>query len=132
MGRSAWKKILASATKLDLPILFVILSNKKSSKKGAQKTELCETARSAGVPCIPVDSCDAIALYRVTQESLGRMRGGDGPVLIESVSWRLEGTRGGNDDPLKHLKEFLLARKICDQAWFKQTDKTVQKRLFSK
>lgn len=132
MSRAMWRNVLASAAKLELPILFVLLAEKSARKSGAQRADLCNLARAAGVPGIPVDACDAIAVYRVTQESLGRMRGGDGPVLIESVSWRLEGARSGTDDPLKHLEEFLLAREICDPAWFKQTDKTVRKRLSSK
>ena len=130
--RAAWRRVLAPVAKLELPILFVALSQKGASKSGAERAELCNLARTAGVPGIPVDACDAVAVYRVVQESLGRMRGGDGPVLIESVSWRIEGARGGTEDPLKHLKEFLLARKICDQAWFKQTDKAVRKRLSQK
>jgi len=131
-SRATWRRVLASAAKLELPILFVVLSQKSVRKSGSERAVLCNLARTAGVPGIPVDACDAVAVYRVVQESLGRMRGGDGPVLIESVSWRLEGTRSGTDDPLEHLKEFLLARKICDQAWFKQTDKAVRKRLSQK
>jgi TPP-dependent pyruvate/acetoin dehydrogenase alpha subunit len=63
------------------------------------------------------------------QESLGRTRGGDGPVLIESVVWRPEGRRGDADDPLEHLRESLLARGICTPAWLQQARKAASGRL---
>jgi len=132
MTRAAWRRVLAPAAKLELPILFVVLARKGSRKKEAQRSAAYVVARAAGVPGIPVDACDAVALYRVTQESLGRTRGGDGPVLIESVGWNPESARGGHDDPLEHLKEFLLDRRICDRTWFDQADKTARKRLFHK
>lgn len=126
MAPSAWRRVLEPAQKLDLPIVFVVLARAGQRKKGAELTEVGKSARAAGVPAIPVDSCDAVALYRVTQESLGRTRSGDGPVLIESVSWRVKGTRDSVDDPLDHLKESLLARKICTDAWFEQLAKTTR------
>lgn len=129
---AAWRRVLAPAAKLDLPILFVVLHRKMQRKIGTERSEICNAARAAGVPGIAVDACDVIALYRVVQESLGRTRSGDGPVLIESVNWRIEGTRGGGDDPLEHLKQFLLARKICNPAWFEQAGKTTRKRVTSK
>jgi TPP-dependent pyruvate/acetoin dehydrogenase alpha subunit len=126
MAPSAWRRVLAPAQNLDLPIVFVVLARTGPRKKGAELTEVCKFARRVGVPAIPVDSCDAVALYRVTQESFGRTRSGDGPVLIESVSWRIKGTRDSVDDPLDHLKESLLARRICTDAWFGQLAKTTR------
>jgi len=125
MAPSAWRRILSPAQKLDLPIVFVVLA-RGAQKKGTELTEVCKSARAVGVPAIPVDSCDAVALYRVTQESLGRTRSGDGPILIESVSWRIKGNRDSVDDPLDHLKESLLARKICNDTWFEQLAKTTR------
>ena len=125
MAPSAWRRVLAPAQKLDLPIVFVVLA-RGPQKKGTELTEVCKSARAVGVPAIPVDSCDAVALYRVTQESLGRTRSGDGPVLIESVSWRIKGNRDSVDDPLDHLKESLLARKICTDTWFERLAKTTR------
>lgn len=126
MAPSAWRRVLVPAQKLELPIVFVVLARAGQPKKGAERTEVCKSARAVGVPAIPVDSCDAVALYRVTQESLGRTRSGDGPVLIESVSWQIKGNRDSVNDPLDHLKESLLARKICTDTWFEQLAKTTR------
>lgn len=131
LRKQAWRKVLDLAAKLELPLIFVVLPTVRISK-GDEQIVACEAARAAGVPGMPVDSCDAVALYRVVQESLGRTRGGDGPVLIECVGWRVEGRRGVLEDPLEHLKEALLARKICASAWFNQAAGAARRRLGAK
>lgn len=127
----AWRKVLGSAAKLELPIIFVVLDGAGSRKKNADFADVCDAAKAVGVPGIPVDACDAIALYRVTQESLGRTRGGDGPVLIESVHWAVNG-RGRSGDPLESLRETLLTRKISKATWFEETEKKARKQLKKK
>ncbi|WP_051979708.1 thiamine pyrophosphate-dependent enzyme [Edaphobacter aggregans] len=126
---AAWRRILGPAGELDLPVIFVVLPRTGAPKKGDETAELCGVARKVGVPGMPVDACDAVALYRVVQESLGRTRNGDGAVLIESIVWRPEGRRSGVDDPLEHLEESLLARRICTPAWFRQARKAADRRL---
>jgi TPP-dependent pyruvate/acetoin dehydrogenase alpha subunit len=75
---------------------------------------------------MPVDAGDAVALYRVAQESLGRTRAGDGPVLVECMSFR---AAGGAIDPLAQMKEFLLGRKVCTKAWLEVPGKRLQRRI---
>jgi TPP-dependent pyruvate/acetoin dehydrogenase alpha subunit len=117
VSNGTWRRVLALASKLELPIIFVVLpqgSGKKTKRKVAG--DLSALARSCGVPGIPVDAGDAVALYRVAQESLGRMRGGDGPVLVECVAFTAKGTRGVVD-PLVQMRGFLLGRRVCSEAW---------------
>lgn len=110
-----WKPILHSAAKLILPIIFVVLP---SSDKDLSPPGICVKARSAGVPGIPVDASDAVALYRVAQESIGRARGGDGPVLIECIAPQLVGQRPREmDDPIVHMKNFMIGRRVCSEHW---------------
>jgi TPP-dependent pyruvate/acetoin dehydrogenase alpha subunit len=124
-----WRRVLGPAAKLELPVIFVVLQQTRRTKSGGSVLAACH---AAGVPGMSVDTCDAVALYRVTQESLGRTRACDGPVLIECVAWRVEGKRGAPDDPLEHLKAFLLERKICTPAWFDRTHQAARRRLLSK
>jgi TPP-dependent pyruvate/acetoin dehydrogenase alpha subunit len=87
-------------------------------------------ARQWRVPGIPVDAADAVALYRVAQESLGRTRGGDGPVLIECVEYRAEGKGGRTPvDPLVQMRDFLLDRKVCTQAWLRGAGGRMRRRI---
>jgi len=128
-GREAtggvWRRTLTLAAKLDLPMIFVILPEGEGKSKNISRK-----ARSCGIPGIPVDANDAVALYRVTQESVGRTRGGDGPVVIECVIYRLKGKqRIPAPDPIAQMKEFLLARKVSDQAWMARVEESFRKRL---
>jgi TPP-dependent pyruvate/acetoin dehydrogenase alpha subunit len=120
----AWRRTLTLATKLDLPMIFVVLPERDIKSKNVSRK-----ARAFGVPGIPVDANDAVALYRVAQESIGRTRGGDGPVVIECVRYRLRGKQGAALDPIAQMKEFLVARKVGDEAWMDRVEEAFRKRL---
>jgi TPP-dependent pyruvate/acetoin dehydrogenase alpha subunit len=91
---------------------------------------LCAKTGAWGVPGIPVDAGDAVALYRVAQESMGRTRGGDGPVLIECVGYRADGRdRAAAVDPLAQMQAFLLNRKVCTKAWLDGAAENVRKQI---
>jgi TPP-dependent pyruvate/acetoin dehydrogenase alpha subunit len=129
VSNGTWRRVLALASKLELPIIFVVLpevSGKKTKRKVAG--DLSALARSCGVPGIPVDASDAVALYRVAQESLGRMRGGDGPVLVECVALAVKGRRGVVD-PLVQMREFLLGRRVCREAWLDRAGEALTRQI---
>ncbi|MGH9596860.1 MAG: thiamine pyrophosphate-dependent enzyme [Edaphobacter sp.] len=125
IAQGTWRQLLELAAKLELPIIFVVLAAGGRDKKGVA-TLSAKSARR-GVPGIPVDMGDAVALYRAAQESLGRTRGGDGPVLIECVEYRAKGKRAG--DPLIQMEQFLLGRKICSQAWLNDAGDGLRRRI---
>lgn len=82
------------------------------------------------MPGIPVDITDAVALYRVAQESIGRTRGGDGPVLIECISLRSAGQRKNQiDDPILHMQNFMTGRKVCTRDWANHVGDVFLKKL---
>jgi TPP-dependent pyruvate/acetoin dehydrogenase alpha subunit len=127
VAKGAWRRILELAARLELPIIFVILPAVKGEKRDGVGDLHGRTARW-GVPGIPVDAGDAVALYRVAQESLGRTRGGDGPVLIECVEYQREGGKGPID-PVDQMKEFLLGRKVGTRAWLNGASKGLRRRI---
>jgi TPP-dependent pyruvate/acetoin dehydrogenase alpha subunit len=125
-----WRQVLTLAAKLDMPIIFVVLPEGTGKKKGDGTANLHTKSQAWGVPGIPVDASDAVALYRVSQESIGRTRGGGGPVLIECVSYRLEGAaEGAEADSVLQMRDFLLGRKVCDKAWLDQSGAALRARL---
>jgi TPP-dependent pyruvate/acetoin dehydrogenase alpha subunit len=127
VGKGVWRKVLALAGKLELPVIFVVLPAAKGEKRDGVANLSAKTARW-GVPGIPVDAGDAVALYRVAQESLGRTRGGDGPVLIECVAYRMEGSGGdAAGDPLVQMEEFLLGRRVCTKAWLERAGERLRR-----
>jgi len=129
VGKGVWRKVLELAGKLELPVIFVVLPAMKGERRDGVTNLSAKTARW-GVPGIPVDAGDAVALYRVAQESLGRTRGGDGPVLIECVAYSVEGLGGGAPgDPLVQMKEFLLGRRVCTKAWLERAGERLRRRI---
>jgi TPP-dependent pyruvate/acetoin dehydrogenase alpha subunit len=129
VGKGVWRKVLELAGRLELPVIFVVLPAAKGENRDGVTNLSAKTARW-GVPRIPVDAGDAVALYRVAQESLGRTRGGDGPVLIECVAYRTEGSRGGaSGDPLVQMKDFLLGRRVCTKAWLERAGERLSRRI---
>jgi TPP-dependent pyruvate/acetoin dehydrogenase alpha subunit len=133
VSNGMWRRVLTLASKLELPIIFVVLPGSGKKKKGDEVGALSAKARSCGVPGIPVDSSDAVALYRVAQESLGRMRGGDGPVLVECVAFSVKGRRRNSVvDPLVLMREFLLGRKVCSEAWLDRAGDRLTRQIGTK
>jgi acetoin:2,6-dichlorophenolindophenol oxidoreductase subunit alpha len=129
VGKGDWRKVLELAGKLELPLIFVVLPAEKGERGDGVANLSAKTARW-GVPGIPVDAGDAVALYRVAQESLGRTRAGDGPVLIECVAYLREGPGGGaSSDPLEKMKKFLLGRRVCTKAWLERAGEGMRRRI---
>jgi len=114
LGFKQWKPILKLAAAHAAPILFVVLPARASSKPG----QLSLVASACGVPGIPVDAADPVALYRVAQESMLRARAGGGPVLMECIPFQLPGKRADDADPIQTMQQFMLPRGVATEAWF--------------
>jgi len=115
---SLWRKTLRFAAKEQLPLLFVVLpASVKARSKKDDAFSLSGQATAIGVPGIPVDASDAIALYRVAQESIGRARADGGPALMECTNILIEGEKPTVIDPIETLGVAILNRQICDQGW---------------
>jgi acetoin:2,6-dichlorophenolindophenol oxidoreductase subunit alpha len=129
VAKGVWRQVLGLASKLELPVIFVVLPAMKGEKSRGL-TNMSAKSSQWGVPGIPAEAEDAVALYRVAQESLGRTRGGDGPVLIECVSYRIEGSGGRSRvDPLTQMKEFLAVRKVGTKAWLESAGDGFRRRI---
>ena len=121
-----WKPIFRLASAHAAPILFVALPSFGASPKAGK---LAECSTSAGVPGIPVDAVDAVALYRVVQESMVRVRAGGGPVLMECIPFQIPGQDAQPTDPVFAMRASLTHRRIADDAWFNSIDSRFTARL---
>lgn len=76
-----------------LPLVMLINNNQWaiSVPRSAQTaaTTLAQKAIAAGIEGRQVDGNDIIAVHQVTREALDKARRGDGPTLIEALSYRL-------------------------------------------
>jgi TPP-dependent pyruvate/acetoin dehydrogenase alpha subunit len=97
-----------------LPILFVCQYNpaaKDTSHIDHRGTkELVHQAVGYGIPCITVDDCDVVAVYRVATESIVHARKGNGPTLIEC--WP---GLGSAHDPIRIMKNYLSLKGLLNE-----------------
>jgi TPP-dependent pyruvate/acetoin dehydrogenase alpha subunit len=125
-GGGRWRRLLTLCAQLELPVIFVVLPVAAGKKKAVPVGHVSAKARSCGVPGIPVDSSDAVALYRVAQESIGRIRAGGGAVLIDCVTYPVAGKVL---DPVAQMKSFLLGKKACTSAWMEHAGDSLRERI---
>ncbi|MFH1750678.1 MAG: pyruvate dehydrogenase (acetyl-transferring) E1 component subunit alpha [Candidatus Micrarchaeota archaeon] len=70
------------------------------SKQTAAET-LAQKGIAAGIRSIQVDGNDILAVYKATKEAADRARKGEGPTLIECITYRI-GPHSTSDDPSKY------------------------------
>jgi TPP-dependent pyruvate/acetoin dehydrogenase alpha subunit len=125
-----WRKVLGFAAEQALPVVFVILPTARGGKAGAPKLSgLSALALTCGVPGIAVDADDAVAIYRVAQESIGRARIGGGAALMECIPFTLAGSKIKPADAIAELERYMLRRGVCTQVWLDREAKSFAKRV---
>ncbi len=90
------------------PTVFVCQNNHWAiSVPRSQQTRaetLAQEGLGHGIPGIQVDGNDLLAVFVATQEAVDRARAGDGPTLIECVTYRLS-LHTTADDPTRYRSE---------------------------
>src|ERR671930_398588 len=88
-----------------VPVVFVCQNNQWAIsvplKKQTHSKTIAQKALAYGLPGLQVDGNDVLAVYAASREAVGRARAGDGPTLIECVTYRL-GVHTTADDPTKY------------------------------
>jgi len=88
-----------------VPLVFLVQNNQWAIsvplKKQTHSRTLAQKALAYGFPGLQVDGNDVLAVYAASREALERAREGDGPTLIECVTYRL-GVHTTSDDPTKY------------------------------
>jgi pyruvate dehydrogenase E1 component alpha subunit len=91
-----------------VPVVFVCQNNQWAIsvplKKQTHSRTIAQKALAYGFPGIQVDGNDLLAVYTATQEAVARARAGEGPTLIECVTYRL-GVHTTADDPTKYRSD---------------------------
>jgi pyruvate dehydrogenase E1 component alpha subunit len=91
-----------------VPVVFVVQNNQWAIsvplKKQTHSATIAQKALAYGIPGIQVDGNDVLAVYAASREAVERARAGDGPTLIEAVTYRL-GVHTTADDPTKYRSE---------------------------
>jgi pyruvate dehydrogenase E1 component alpha subunit len=76
-------------------VVFVCENNRygmsMSVERSVRVANLAERALGYGIPGVTVDGNDLLAVYEATSEAVDRARRGDGPTLVEAVTYRHKG-----------------------------------------
>jgi len=130
------RKVVTFAAERELPAIFVLLPPTRVRRGDAAKTGGASAlALRSGVPGIAVDAHDAVAIYRVAQESIGRARAGGGAALIECIPFVLSGPAGQRKpaedeaDPIAGLERHMLQRGVATRAWMERAARSFAGRL---
>jgi pyruvate dehydrogenase E1 component alpha subunit len=88
------------------PAIFIVQNNRFAistpvEKQSAAKT-IAQKAVAAGIPGIQVDGMDPLAVYAAVHEARERAVNGDGPTLIETLTYRYGPHTMAGDDPTRY------------------------------
>jgi pyruvate dehydrogenase E1 component alpha subunit len=91
-----------------VPIVFVCQNNQWAIsvpfKKQTHSRTIAQKALAYGFPGIQVDGNDVLAVHAASREAVERARAGQGPTLLECVTYRL-GVHTTADDPTKYRSQ---------------------------
>ena len=90
-------------------------------------------AKAYGFPSVQVDGNDVLACYVAARDAVERARRGEGPTLVEAVTYRMRGHSSSDDptryrsdeevatwarrDPLIRFRAYLKTRGVWSEAW---------------
>jgi len=128
-----------------LPILFVVENNKwaigMSHERATSQPEIYKKASAFNMVGVEVDGMDVLAVRAVAQEAVARARAGEGPTLIEALTYRFRGHSLADPDemrskaekefwfardPIKKLAAYLLEQNLANEAEIKAIDRKIQ------
>ncbi|EDL64578.1 thiamine pyrophosphate-dependent dehydrogenase E1 component subunit alpha [Bacillus sp. SG-1] len=85
-----------------LPVIFMCENNKYAISVPIEKQLACENvsdrAIGYGMPGVTVDGNDPLEVYKAVKEAADRGRRGEGPTLVETISYRLTPHSSDDDD----------------------------------
>lgn len=131
-----------------LPIIFIVENNQwaigMAHHRSSSIPEIHKKAEAFGLPGIEVDGMDVLAVRQAAIQAVQRARQGEGPTLIEALTYRFRGHSLADPDelrsrqekeawiardPIKKLKKYILDNKIADINELNEIQTSVKKDL---
>ncbi len=125
----------------DAPLVFFCQNNQWAISEPTERQSrlpLYQRARGYGFPGIRVDGNDVLATLAVTRWALEECRHGNGPILIEAFTYRMDAHTTSDDptryrlsdelelwklkDPIERVKVYLVKQQWADQAFFAEVE----------
>ncbi len=104
-----WHESLNMASIWDLPVVFILENNQYGVstyyRNVVKVSDLSVRAQSYGIPGVRVDGFDVVAVYEAAVVAVERARQGEGPTLLLTESYRLEGHYAGEPEVYRSRSE---------------------------
>lgn len=132
---------MAWAAVYDAPVVFFCQNNQWAISEPTERqtrVPLYERAAGYGFPGIRVDGNDVLASLAVSNWAMDQCRHGNGPVLVEAFTYRMDAHTTTDDptryrlhdeleawklkDPIERLRVHLVREQIADQDFFDRID----------
>lgn len=106
-----------------LPVVFVCENNQYAMslhyKKAFAIERISDRAASYGMPGVTVDGNDVHAVYQAVRDAAERARGGEGPTLIENLTYRWRGHSRSDANRYRTKEEIEAWKEKCPIKRFK-------------
>jgi TPP-dependent pyruvate/acetoin dehydrogenase alpha subunit len=131
-----------------LPVVFVVENNKYAVSTRVDQVvnieDLSERAKSYGIPGLRVDGFDVLAVYAAAAEAVARARRGEGPTLLVTECYRIEGHYAGEPevyrervevseqrkhDPIPAFASYLIENQVAAPAEIEAIDAAIQQEM---
>jgi len=125
----------------DAPLVFFCQNNQWAISEPTERQSrlpLYQRARGYGFPGIRVDGNDVLATLAVTRWAMDECRQGNGPILIEAFTYRMDAHTTSDDpsryrlsdelelwklkDPIERVKVHLVKQQWADHAFFESVE----------
>lgn len=128
-----------------LPIIYVVENNKwaigMAHERATSQPEIYKKASVFDMHGVEVDGMDIVAVHTIAEEAVARARAGEGPTLIEALTYRFRGHSladpdelrssdekefWGERDPIKKFTDYLLERDLATPEQLKEIDHEIK------
>ncbi len=96
----AFHEALNLAAVWKLPVIFVCQNNRYAEHThyplGTGAARIADRGLAYGIPGVEVDGNDAVAMWQAASTAIARARAGEGPTLLEAITFRFRGHRLGD------------------------------------
>jgi pyruvate dehydrogenase E1 component alpha subunit len=104
-----WHEGMNMAAIWNLPVVFVLENNHYAVSTNVDDVikvrDLSSRAVGYGIPGVTVDGFDVLAVFEAASEAVARARRGDGPTLLVTECYRLEGHYAGEPEVYRSRDE---------------------------
>ena len=141
-SRGDWHEGINLASVQKAPVVFVVNNNQYAYSTPTYEQYNCETLAvrgiAYGIPGYRIDGNDPDSVYLTAQQVIENARAGNGPSIVECITFRMTGHSAHDDpshyvpkemfdkwekkDPIDNYRDKLLKLGVIDKKWVEEKD----------